>query len=73
MSETNQDSHEKIKYTENFRVSESGDKSDEEDSYREKNSVRSSDEKDREDALNGQPDSEDSAEYVRYVFVFWFF
>ena len=70
MSETNQDSHEKIK---DLRVPESGDKSDDEDSYREKNSVRSSDEKDREDALNGQPDSEDSVEYVRYVSISWLF
>ena len=70
MSETNQDSHEKIK---DFRVPESGDKSDDEDSYREKNSVRSSDEEDRKDALNGQPDSEDSVEYVRYVSISWLF
>ena len=77
MSETNQDSpKEKIGDTENFRVAESGDKSDDEDSYREKNSVHSSDEDDGEDVLDGlvpplppipQPgsDEEDSVEYVR--------
>ena len=73
MSETNQDSpKEKIGDTENFRVAESGDKSDDEDSYREKNSVHSSDEEDGEDVPDGlvpspppQPGSEDSVEAVR--------
>ena len=70
MSETNQDSsHEKIKDTEIFRK-EPAYKSDDEDSYREKNSVHSSDE---EDGELREPDSEDSVEYVRYVSVLWLF